>query len=87
MKGVWICQHVRPLQALPYATLVAVLVYSIFKVKSLFKQSYVQLNPNLKLLWFFILLLISYVFQYLIAYPLHVIHDEEESESSKAFAR
>ena len=67
--------------------LVIVLVYSIVKVKSLFKQSYVQLNPNLKLLWFFVLLLVSYVFQYLIAYPLHVIHDEEESESSEAFAR
>ena len=75
INNVWICRRIRPLQGIPYFLLAGVLIFSMCKVKSWLKRSPVQLSLNIKMFWLFILIFISYVFQYLIAYPLHVIHD------------
>ena len=82
LNNVWICQRIRPLQGIPYFLLAGVLIYSMCKVKSWLKQSPMQLYLNTKLIRLFMLVFVSYIFQYLIAYPLHVIGKQSQETIS-----
>ena len=85
VHGIWICRHIRPLQGVPYILIAGTLSYSKNKLKNWTNKPEFNNVRERKLSFLSVLIFISYFFQYMIAYPLHVINGD--SEENLAFLK